>query len=70
MTDRPLWKITIAVLATEEEIDQIGERIPAAVCGDPDHPGPCATPWISITVDEGSLDADEARELRSLVLDD
>jgi hypothetical protein len=46
--------VRVTILASEAELDSVVDRIGAAICGAPDHPGPCATPWsiISTPVDD------------------
>jgi hypothetical protein len=40
------WAIRLTLLACDAELDQIVERIGAAICESPDHLGPCANPWV------------------------
>ncbi|MEV0719503.1 hypothetical protein [Asanoa sp. NPDC050611] len=44
-SQRP-WAIRLTLLASDAELDRIVERIGAAICESPDHPGPCANPWL------------------------
>ena len=67
--NRRLWEITVGIIATEEEVDQVVGRISDVICPDEDHGGACATPWITIVIDEDSLEADQARDLRDAILD-
>jgi hypothetical protein len=67
--DRKLWQITVAVIATENEIDQITSRISGVVCDEPEHSGSCKTPWIVLVTDEDSLEADTVQQLKDAILD-
>jgi hypothetical protein len=44
----------LTLLASDTELESIVNRIGAAICLIPDHPGPCANPWsiISTPVDD------------------
>jgi len=44
----------VTLLASDTELESIVDRIGAAICPPPDHPGPCANPWsiISTPVDD------------------
>jgi len=39
------WCIEVHVRATEDEAEDIVERLGAAICPDPFHPGYCRVPW-------------------------
>lgn len=67
--NRRLWEITVGILATEEEVDQVVGRISDVICTDEEHSGACTTPWITIVTDEDSLEPDQARDLRDAILD-
>jgi hypothetical protein len=55
VTQRQLWVIKIAVLASEDEVEQLSEALVNTICPDPDHDGDCATPWALTTLDGTSL---------------
>lgn len=59
MEEQRPWAIQIAVLATDNEIDQLGERLALALCPDPEHPGPCQNPWQIFTTRFDDLDEPE-----------
>ncbi|ABS01547.1 hypothetical protein FHR75_002114 [Kineococcus radiotolerans] len=55
---RGTHEIRIGVWASEEQAQDVVERISRALCPDPEHDGPCEVPWsISVLgpeqVDEG-----------------
>lgn len=63
MQERGVREIRLGVYATEEEIDDIKERIIRLLCPDPDHAPPCPVPWSIAVLSEESLDAGSYDEL-------
>jgi hypothetical protein len=61
---RPLWIITIAVLATSEEVDRLGDALVATICPSPHHDGDCAIPWSMTISDASGLSHDEEALVR------
>lgn len=70
MNDAPrLWKVVIALEATSEQVDALTDRFVETICPDPDHEGPCATPWALHVTDGASLGAREQKRLRAEIED-
>ena len=65
--DRPLWTIKIAVLASEEEVRRLTERLIATICPDADHEGDCQIPWTMSTTDGSSLPLRQQAALRESI---
>jgi hypothetical protein len=44
----------VTLLASDNELETIVDRIGAAICSPPDHQGPCTNPWsiVSTPVDD------------------
>jgi hypothetical protein len=42
---RGTHEIRVGVWASEEQAQELVERISRALCPDPEHRGPCAVPW-------------------------
>jgi len=63
-SERPLWTIRIAVLATREEVDRLGDALVTAICPSPHHDGDCAIPWSMTIADASGLSPDEQALLR------
>ena len=40
-----VWRIEVYVHATDDEVDNVIERLGTAICPDPFHPGYCPVPW-------------------------
>lgn len=40
-----MWCIEVYVRATDDEAEDVIERLGAAICPDPFHPGYCRVPW-------------------------
>jgi hypothetical protein len=64
-----LWKVTIAVTATAEQVEQLTDRFVEVLCPDPDHEGPCALPWALHVTDAASLTRAEQHRLRAEIED-
>jgi hypothetical protein len=63
--DQPrLWQVKIAFLATPAEHEKLVDQLAEVLCPDPEHAGPCATPWALRSVDEDGLSAKKRAELR------
>ncbi|MFE7439326.1 hypothetical protein ACFU7X_02485 [Streptomyces chartreusis] len=70
MNDVPgLWKVVIALEATEEQKDALVDRFVDIICPDPDHEGWCETPWAVHVVEGDSLSANEQERLRDEIKD-
>jgi hypothetical protein len=48
-----VWELRVGVYATEQQAEELKERVSRLLCPDPDHAPPCPMPW-SITVVHGS----------------
>ncbi|WP_432837867.1 hypothetical protein [Dactylosporangium sp. CA-092794] len=59
MTEQRPWAIRVTLLASDTELESIVNRIGAAICVPPDHPGPCANPWSVISTPVDDLDETE-----------
>ncbi|HEX2300626.1 MAG TPA: hypothetical protein VHH34_19330, partial [Pseudonocardiaceae bacterium] len=59
-SEQTLHRLTLVVLATDDEFDRIVNATERVLCPDPDHPGPCPTPW-TLTLSDGSGFDDEER---------
>ncbi|MEV4489588.1 hypothetical protein AB0K04_05655 [Micromonospora coxensis] len=64
-----LWKVVLALSTDERRKDEICDRIVDLICPDPNHEGPCDTPWALHVVDGDSLDRDERDRLRAEIDD-
>ncbi|SCG72483.1 hypothetical protein [Micromonospora coxensis] len=64
-----LWKVVVALSATERRKDEICDRIVDLICADPNHEGPCDTPWALHVVDGDSLGRGERRRLQAEIDD-
>jgi hypothetical protein len=40
-----VWRVEVTLHATDAEADEVVERLGAALCPDPFHPGYCPVPW-------------------------
>lgn len=40
-----VWRVEVYINATDEEADEVVERLGAAICPDAFHPGYCPVPW-------------------------
>ena len=49
----------MTLLASDAELDRIVDRIGAAICASPDHPGPCANPWSVTATPVDELEAND-----------
>jgi len=49
----------VTILVADDELDAIVDRIGAAICSPPDHPGPCANPWSIVSAPVNDLDEPE-----------
>ncbi|WBB52449.1 hypothetical protein [Verrucosispora sp. WMMD573] len=56
-----LWRITIPVIASASEVDALTDRLVETLCPDPNHEGPCPTPWALHVTDGNSLSKAEQR---------
>lgn len=59
MTEQRPWAVLVTLLASDTELESIVDRIGAAICSPPDHPGPCANPWSIISTPVDDLEDDE-----------
>ena len=66
-SDRPLWLIEVAVLASQTEVDQLTDDMVATICPDPDHDGDCPTPWALTAIDGASLSSRRQAEIRESI---
>jgi hypothetical protein len=49
----------VTLLASDAELESIVDRIGAAICSPPDHPGQCAIPWLITSTPVDDLEDDE-----------
>ncbi|MBK0870763.1 MAG: hypothetical protein IJH84_21385 [Saccharopolyspora sp.] len=40
-----IWEIRLGIYATEQQAEEVKERITRLLCPDPDHAPPCPIPW-------------------------
>jgi len=59
VTEQRPWAVRVTILASDNELDAIVDRIGAAICSPPDHPGPCANPWSIVSIPVDDLDEPE-----------
>ncbi|GLK12817.1 hypothetical protein [Streptosporangium carneum] len=46
MSEEPsVWEIRLGVYATQQEAEEVKERVTRLLCPDPDHAPPCPIPW-------------------------
>ncbi len=53
--DRALWEVRVGVYATEEQAEDLRERIHLSLCPDPEHRSPCPIPWTTRLADAEAL---------------
>jgi hypothetical protein len=61
VTEQRPWAVRLTLLASDTELESIINRIGAAICSPPDHPGPCPNPWSVLSTPVDDLDDDENR---------
>lgn len=50
-----VWEVRLGVYATQQQAEEVKERITRLLCPDPDHAPPCAIPWsVSVVPDADS----------------
>jgi hypothetical protein len=59
--------VQVVFRASDEDADDIAERLADAVCVPPDHDGPCATPWSLVRTAPDDLDEPKRSEVRALL---
>jgi hypothetical protein len=65
MTERrAVWKIQLAVVATQAEVDGLKDSIRKIMCPDPDHAPPCPIPW---QISAQKVDDDETELYSTLI---
>ncbi|MET9381371.1 hypothetical protein ABZY09_09795 [Streptomyces sp. NPDC002928] len=50
-----LWQVSIALVATPAQHEELMDRLADVLCPAPDHDGPCLMPWGMHSVDGDSL---------------
>ena len=50
-----LWQVTIAMIATQAQHEELMDRLTDVLCPDPDHEGPCPVPWAMRSTNGDSL---------------
>ncbi|MER8085403.1 hypothetical protein ABTZ57_09720 [Streptomyces sp. NPDC094048] len=46
MSENPsIWEVRLGVYATQQQAEEVEERIARLLCPDPDHAPPCPIPW-------------------------
>ncbi|QKW25483.1 hypothetical protein HUT11_04580 [Streptomyces seoulensis] len=50
-----LWQVTIAMVATAAQHEELMDRLTDLLCPDPEHEGPCPIPWAMHSTNEDSL---------------
>lgn len=58
-TEQTLHRIELVVLATDTQFHRIVDDVERLLCPDPDHLGPCVTPWSLTVNDESGFDDEE-----------
>ena len=48
-----VWRVEVYINATDDEADDIVERLGAAICPDPFHAGYCPVPWSILSFRPG-----------------
>lgn len=54
-----IWEFRLGVYATEQQAEELQERIIRLLCPDPDHTPPCPIPWSVSLLPESALDDHE-----------
>ncbi|MFI8433532.1 hypothetical protein ACIGJO_07250 [Streptomyces sp. NPDC079020] len=65
MSEAPrVYEVRLGVYATEQQAEDLKERISAMLCPDPDHAPPCPIPWsVALLRGEGLEDPDAYEHL-------
>lgn len=61
---RRVREITVVILGTEQDVENLISVVEKTLCPEPDHPGPCPIPWSITTMDPDSRSPKEEEELR------
>lgn len=64
-----LWRITIPVIASASEVEELTDRLINTLCPDTSHEGACPIPWALHVTDDRSLSNAEQRRLREEIAD-
>ncbi|MYX31038.1 hypothetical protein GTY75_31195 [Streptomyces sp. SID8381] len=57
MSEEPsVYELRLGVFATQEQAEEVKERIARLLCPDPDHAPPCPIPWSVSLLDASDLD--------------
>ncbi|MFF4605279.1 hypothetical protein ACFY12_21415 [Streptomyces sp. NPDC001339] len=54
--DLSVWEVRLGIYATQQQAEEIKERITSLLCPDPDHAPPCPIPWSVMTLHASDLD--------------
>jgi hypothetical protein len=61
--ERKLWCVQVAFLATPAHHEALLDQLTDVLCSDPNHNGPCDTPWALHSVEGDSLPAKKREAL-------
>ena len=70
MSEQRLRLVEVVVLASDDELDAIAERIGDAICLPSDHEGRCGTPWTLMRCLVDDLDEPRRSELVEFASED
>ncbi|MCW2524833.1 MAG: hypothetical protein JWO63_3168 [Frankiales bacterium] len=70
MHKQRLRLVEVIILADDDELPALSERIGAAICQPSDHDDPCVTPWTLMTSLVEDLDEPRTSKLVALASDD
>jgi len=56
-SEKRVWRVAVYVHATDDEVEDVVERLGAALCPDPSHEGYCPVPWTTETIKLEGADA-------------
>ena len=56
-SEKRVWCVAVYVHATDDEVEDVAERLGAALCPDPAHEGLCPVPWTTETTKLEGADA-------------
>ncbi|MGI5437709.1 hypothetical protein ACQEV4_09780 [Streptomyces shenzhenensis] len=60
---RRLWQVTIGLVATAAQHEELMDRLADVLCPDPEHEGPCPVPWGMHSVNGDSLSRRQRKAL-------
>jgi hypothetical protein len=51
-----IWELRLGIYATEQQAEELKERVQRLLCPDPDHASPCPIPWSTALLHGSDLD--------------